>query len=152
MRRQWNLVDAGATQALGRRLGESAPSGGVLALSGDLGAGKTCLAQGFGAGLGVQGPITSPTFTLVWVHESGRLPFAHADFYRLGDGSELQELGLDELLEGDGVAVIEWADRFKEALPADRLSGSLAHAGPDTRTLELIATGPRSRAWLQALD
>ena len=108
--------------------------------------------EGFGAGLGVQGPITSPTFTLVWVHESGRLPFAHADFYRLGDGSELQELGLDELLEGDGVAVIEWADRFKEALPADRLSGSLAHAGPDTRTLELIATGPRSRAWLQALD
>ncbi len=151
MRRRWILADPGATQDLGRRLGRAASPGAVLALTGDLGAGKTCLAQGVGAGLGVQGPITSPTFALIWLHESGRLPFAHADFYRLGDSSELQELGLDELLEGAGVAVVEWAERFEDVLPVDRLGGVLRHAGPQARELVLTARGPRSQAWLRAL-
>jgi tRNA threonylcarbamoyladenosine biosynthesis protein TsaE len=145
-------MDPEATQSLGRELGACAQPGSVLALCGELGAGKTCLAQGVGAGLGVEGPVTSPTFTLVWLHESGRLPFAHADFYRLGDGSELQELGLEELLEGDGVAVVEWADRFPESLPQDRLVGTLRHLGLTQRELTLQALGPKSRAWLACLS
>ncbi len=151
MERTWTLVGPESTARLGRSLGEAAPAGSVLALTGDLGAGKTSLAQGVGAGLGVQGPITSPTFTLLWVHESGRLPLVHADFYRLGDESELVELGLEEWLGEVGVAVVEWAERFEQALPADRLVGVLEHRGPGARRLVLRATGPAAAAWLAAL-
>ncbi len=151
MKRTWTLSGPEATADLGRALGETAIAGAVLALSGELGAGKTCLAQGVGAGLGVRGPVTSPTFTLVRVHESGRIPFVHADFYRLGDEEELVELGLEDWLGTFGVAVVEWAERFEEVLPADRLSGLLTHRGPDDRELELRALGPTARRWLEAL-
>ena len=151
MERTWTLVGPESTARLGRSLGETAPVGAVLALTGDLGAGKTSLAQGVGAGLGVRGPITSPTFTLMWVHEDGRLPFVHADFYRLGDESELVELGLEEWLGVVGVAVVEWAERFEDALPADRLVGVLEHRGPDSRTCALRATGPVAAGWLAGL-
>jgi len=140
------LDDVDATRALGRRLGERAPPGTVVALVGDLGAGKTALAKGVGEGLGAPGPITSPTFILLAVYEGGRLPLYHADLYRLGDESELVELGLEEALEGDGVSLVEWADRFPDALPVDRLEIALEWVGPGARRATLRATGPRAEA------
>jgi len=98
------------TRALGERLGRLVFPGALIALMGDLGAGKTAFAQGLAKGLGVLGPVPSPTFVLVQVHEGGRLPLWHADFYRLGDESELDALGIFE--RGPAVLVAEWADRF----------------------------------------
>ena len=95
------------TQALGRRFAELAVPGTVLSLNGPLGAGKTCFAQGVGRGLGIEGPITSPTFIICAVYPDARLPLHHADFYRLGDSSELVELGLDEVMGVEGIALIE---------------------------------------------
>jgi tRNA threonylcarbamoyladenosine biosynthesis protein TsaE len=138
------------TRAFGQRLGETAVSGCVAALVGELGAGKTCLSQGIAAGLSVRGPITSPTFVIVQAYPDGRLPFFHADYYRLGEDSELVELGLDEILEGEGVVAVEWADRFWETLPADHLRLTLEFGGPLTRSLAVEATGPRSAAWWEA--
>ncbi len=141
------LEDAEATQDLGARLGAFASQGSVLALSGELGAGKTTLAQGLGRALEVPGPVTSPTFQLLFVHE-GRMPMFHADLYRLGDESELVELGFDELLGQQGVSVVEWAERFPEILPEDHLEARLLYQG-EARVIELRAHGPRSRTWLR---
>lgn len=112
--------------------------------------GKTVLAQGVGAGLGVTSVVRSPTFILVAAHEGGRLPLWHADLYRLGSVDEVEQLGLDEILEGDGVAVLEWADRFPEALPADVLWIRFAEVG-DGRVLTLDPTGPRHRELVGSL-
>ena len=98
----------------------------------------------------MQGPITSPTFVIVQAYPDGRLPFFHADYYRLREESELAELGLDEILEGEGVAAVEWADRFWETLPADHLRLTLAFEGPESRGLTVEATGPRTTAWWEA--
>ena len=133
------------THALGRALGRAAFPGAVIALVGELGAGKTVLAKGIAAGLGVPGTVQSPSFILVASHPDGRLPLWHADLYRLGDASELFELGLDEVLEADGVCVIEWADRFPELLPADHLRVTLEEQG-EARRIHLRATGPRHRS------
>ncbi len=140
-----------ATHALGVELGAAAAPGTVLALTGDLGMGKTVLAKGVGAGLGVRGVVTSPTFIIVAAHEGGRLPFWHADLYRLADGSELEQLGLDELTESDGVAVIEWAERFPEVLPGDHVAIEITEQG-DGRRIQLVAHGPRSAALIERLD
>lgn len=133
------------THALGVALGRAAPPGTVIALQGDLGAGKTLLAKGIGAGLGVPGLIQSPTFVIVQEHPGGRLPFWHGDLYRLGDASELEHLGLDDLLEAGGVVVIEWAERFPEVLPADHLWVRLEEHREGHRRIEIIAHGPRHR-------
>lgn len=140
-----HTTSAEHTRALGAALGRAARPGTVIALQGELGAGKTVLAKGVGEGLGVATRVQSPTFILVQAHGGGRLPFWHADLYRLGEAGELVHLGLDELLEGGGVVVIEWADRFPEVLPADRLEVRLSGEG-DRRTVVLRATGPRHRA------
>ena len=145
---QIGLIDVAATEALGERLGRSAPPGGVLAVSGELGAGKTCLARGFGRGLAVPGAVRSPTFALLQLHEGGRLDFAHLDWYRLGDASEVGALGLEEVLAQGGCALIEWADRFPDALPTDRLELTLALDG-DARSATLVATGPVHARWLE---
>ena len=134
------LHTAKDTHALGVRLGQAARPGTLLALIGDLGAGKTALVRGLGEGLAVPSRVQSPTFVLVQVHEGGRLPLWHADLYRLSDDEELELLGLDEHL--DGVVAVEWADRFPEALPADRLEIRLHHEASGRRA-ELRATGPR---------
>lgn len=134
------LEDAQQTRLLGRRIGAIAEHGTVLALSGELGAGKTCLAQGVGEGLGVSGPVTSPTFIILAIYEDGRLPLYHADLYRIGGEDELQELGLEEALSEGGVAVVEWAERFPELLPDDHLALSLEHDG-DARLLSARASG-----------
>jgi tRNA threonylcarbamoyladenosine biosynthesis protein TsaE len=140
-----------ATQALGVRFGELAQAGTVLCLNGPLGAGKTCFAQGVGRGLGVRELVTSPTFILLATYTSGRLPLFHADFYRLGDESELVELGLDEVLGREGIALIEWADRFTDGFE-DYIRIEIEDLGPGQRRFTAVAHGPRSAALLVAFD
>lgn len=103
--------------ALGRELAAEVRAGEVLALVGRLGAGKTHFAKGLAQGLGYQGEVTSPTFTLVHEYRGGELPVFHLDFYRLESGAELLGIGWDELLDEPGVILVEWADRFPEWLP-----------------------------------
>ena len=112
--------DAGFTQALGKIIGESVSAGDVILLTGELGSGKTCLTQGIALGLGVQGYVRSPTFVLMTRHR-GRLTLHHVDLYRMGSPAEAWDLGLDEQLFGEGLFVIEWADRAAEIFPEDCL-------------------------------
>jgi tRNA threonylcarbamoyladenosine biosynthesis protein TsaE len=116
------LVSGGpdATRAIGRRIGTLAPAGTVLALTGELGAGKTQLAKGVAEGLGVTSVVNSPTFVLMNEHV-GRLRLFHIDAYRLGDPEEASAAGLLDERHADGVTVIEWADRLDGWLPAERL-------------------------------
>ncbi len=108
-----------AMQALGQAAAAEARPGMVIALVGDLGAGKTHWTKGFVAGLASRAEVTSPTFGLVHEYADGRLPVFHFDFYRLGSAAELLALGWDEILEQDGIVIAEWADKFPEILPAD---------------------------------
>ncbi len=134
------------TQRIGAALGACAQPGDVLLLCGDLGAGKTCLTQGIAKGLDVEGYVRSPTFVLVTIHE-GRLPLYHIDIYRLDHVAEVIDLGLDEYLAGDGVSVIEWADKAPEAFPEDRLRVTLDSPADtqdeDCRLLRFHPTGAR---------
>jgi len=134
-----------ATQALGALLGQIATPGTVVALVGDLGAGKTVFSRGIGQGLGVETRVSSPSFIIVQTHEGGRLPLWHADFYRLDQVEDLEQLGLDDILDGSGVTVIEWADRFPGSLPTDHLEVRIDEEG-DGRRVHVRATGPRHRA------
>ena len=113
------------TYELGERLGREAKPGEVYALLGDLGAGKTLFAKGFAKGLGVTEPVNSPTFTVLQVYPSGRLALYHFDVYRLEEPEEMEEIGGEEFFYGDGVCLVEWADRIAEWLP------------PKTRTVYL---------------
>ena len=105
------------TEAIGRQLAERIDVGGVLALKGELGSGKTLFVKGLVAGLGSSADVTSPTFTIAHEYRGGRLPVYHFDFFRLEDSQSLARLGLDDYFFGDGVSVIEWADRFPEFIP-----------------------------------
>lgn len=105
------------TYMLGEALGRSARPGQVYALLGDLGVGKTVFSQGMAAGLGVGGPVSSPTFTILQVYEDGRLPFYHFDAYRISDVEEMEEIGYEDCFYGDGVCLVEWADLIAEILP-----------------------------------
>ena len=100
-----------------KALGEKAEAGNVFCLSGDLGVGKTVFAQGFGAGVGIDEPMASPTFTIMHEYMEGRLPLYHYDVYRVGDVDELEETGFYEFVGGDGVALIEWAELVEEVIP-----------------------------------
>ena len=102
---------------MGRSLGEQAKPGDIYTLNGDLGVGKTVFSQGLAKGLGIAEPISSPTFTIVQVYEEGRLPFYHFDVYRIGDISEMEEIGYEDCFYGDGVCLVEWADLVRELLP-----------------------------------
>jgi len=105
------------TIELGQALAEQAGPGDCFALIGDLGVGKTAFSEGFAKGLGIQGPVASPTFTILMEYDDGRLPLHHFDVYRLGDISELDEIGFEECVYGDGVTLIEWADLIMSELP-----------------------------------
>ncbi len=105
------------TFELGVQMARGAKPGRVFALIGDLGVGKTIFTKGFAAGLGIDGPVCSPTFTIVQIYEEGRLPFYHFDVYRIGGVEEMDEIGFDDYVYGDGVTLIEWADLIKEILP-----------------------------------
>ena len=105
------------TRALGERLGKAAEPGQIYTLIGDLGGGKTVFTQGFAKGLGIDEPISSPTFTIVQVYDEGRMPFYHFDVYRIGDIEEMDEIGYEDCFYGEGVCLIEWANLIEELLP-----------------------------------
>jgi tRNA threonylcarbamoyladenosine biosynthesis protein TsaE len=105
------------TIAAGRKYGEQARRGDVFALTGDLGAGKTQFVKGFVSGVESRAEVTSPTFVLVHEYSDGRLPVYHFDFYRLEDRDSILRLGFDEYVFGDGVSLIEWADRHRDLIP-----------------------------------
>ena len=105
------------TYELGKKMGEEAVPGQVICLNGDLGVGKTVFTQGFAAGLGIEGPVNSPTITIVQQYGEGRLPLYHFDVYRIGDISEMDEIGYEDCFFGDGVCLIEWSGLIEEILP-----------------------------------
>lgn len=136
-----DLPTAADTRELGRRIGRLADPGDVVVLAGPLGAGKTVLAQGIGAGLGVSTGVISPTFVLARVHREGRLPLVHVDAYRIGGSAELDDLDLDSDA-GTSVTVVEWGEGLADRLTGAQLLVRLDRSGPDERrTAMLTATG-----------
>ena len=125
------------TIAFGRQLAGSLRAGDVLALTGDLGAGKTCLVKGLATGLGITHAVTSPTFTLIHEYRGGRLPLAHIDLYRLATAGEAVNIGIEEYLSGAGVTVIEWAERIESLLPAQTKRMRLTALDETTRQIEI---------------
>ena len=105
------------TYELGKKLGQEANPSAIFCLNGDLGVGKTVFTQGFADGLGIKEPVDSPTFTIVKQYDDGRLPFYHFDVYRIGDVSEMDEIGYEDCFYGEGVTLIEWSSLIKEILP-----------------------------------
>ncbi len=112
--------------------------GDVLALCGDLGAGKTHFVKGVAAGIGADASVTSPTFTLIHEYLGGRLPVYHFDFYRLEDEDEAIKIGLDEYLDGDGICLIEWADKFPGLLPPHTRWFRFSHCADGARAVEFL--------------
>ena len=108
------------TFRVGKELGEKAYAGQVFTLTGDLGVGKTVFTQGLAKGLGIEEPVNSPTFTIIQEYDGGRLPFYHFDVYRIGDEEEMEAVGFDDYVMGEGVSLIEWADLIREILPEKR--------------------------------
>ncbi|MCI8335323.1 MAG: tRNA (adenosine(37)-N6)-threonylcarbamoyltransferase complex ATPase subunit type 1 TsaE [Lachnospiraceae bacterium] len=108
------------TLELGKKMGEQAVPGTVYTLTGELGTGKTVFTQGFAEGLGISEPVSSPTFTILQEYDSGRLPFYHFDVYRISDVEEMEEIGYEDYIYGEGVCLIEWADLIEELLPGQR--------------------------------
>jgi len=139
------------TRELGRLFGSLAEAGLVVLLSGQLGAGKTCFAQGVGDGLGVASttPVTSPSYTLLNIHQ-GRFPFYHFDLYRLAQVDDLADLGYDEYAEGDGLTVVEWADRMTGALMSS-LDVAIESLGGERRRLHFAARDERGSEFLDQL-
>lgn len=105
------------TYELGFSIGREAEAGDIYALTGDLGVGKTVFTKGVAAGLGVKEQVNSPTFTIVQVYESGRLPFYHFDVYRIGDPEEMDEVGYEDYFYGEGLCMVEWAGLIEELMP-----------------------------------
>ena len=129
------------TRELGAKLAEELKAGDVVLLEGELGAGKSELARGVAQGLGVQETVTSPSFTILNVYESGRLPLYHFDWYRLESSEELYELGMDEYLGGDGIALVEWPARCPDAVPEDCLRIRIVTEGENTRRITVEPAG-----------
>jgi tRNA threonylcarbamoyladenosine biosynthesis protein TsaE len=140
------------TRGLGKCFGELALAGLVVLLNGDLGAGKTCFAQGVAMGLGVSAktPVTSPTYTLLNIH-LGRLVLYHFDLYRLSQVDDLADLGYDEFAEGEGLTLVEWADRMTDALSAS-LSVSIERINEDMRQFHFEAFDSRGGELLEKMS
>lgn len=137
------------TERLGERIAALARPGDVVALWGELGAGKTVLARGIAVGLGVDATeVTSPTFVILHEHEGGRMPLFHLDLYRLAGAQDLATTGWEECLDAGGLTVIEWPDRAGAQLPEDRLDIRLERIAESKRRVTLSATGARSRELL----
>jgi tRNA threonylcarbamoyladenosine biosynthesis protein TsaE len=139
------------TQALAERLGARVAPGDVLELRGPLGAGKTCFVQGLARGLGVPAEerVASPTFNIVIEH-AGRIPLYHVDLYRIGEERELDEIGLDAYLSGEGVCAVEWLESFPARAPRERLTIALAfvEGEAEARGIEVTAHGGRAEKLL----
>lgn len=132
------------THQLGAALGRVLQRGDVIALQGDLGAGKTNFVQGIAQGLGITEDVNSPTFILANEYPGGRLPLYHIDAYRVESAQEAVGFGLEDYLEGDGVTIIEWAERVRAALPSDILWIELEYVSENERSLSISALGTRS--------
>jgi tRNA threonylcarbamoyladenosine biosynthesis protein TsaE len=141
--------DATATRALAARLAAVARPGDLLCLVGDLGAGKTQFAKGFGTGLGVTDVVTSPTFVLMSEY-AGRLPMFHLDLYRLGDAADALAGGLLDERQLEGVALVEWAERLGRALPLSRLDVVIDGTGDEPRRIALRSADPGYARYLDA--
>jgi tRNA threonylcarbamoyladenosine biosynthesis protein TsaE len=152
MERAFDTASADETRALGERLGRLLLGGEVVTLTGDLGAGKTCLTQGLALGLGVPPDrrVGSPTFTLVNEH-AGRVALHHADLYRIEREEEIEEIGLGEYLASGGVTVVEWAERFSAYLPRERIEVRIALVDDHARRIVLVGHGARADAVLARL-
>lgn len=107
----------GDTYEIGKKLAEQSAPGNIYCLNGDLGTGKTVFTQGFAAGLGIAGPVNSPTFTILQVYEDGRFPLYHFDVYRIEDPEEMYEVGAEEYFSAGGVCLVEWAELIREMIP-----------------------------------
>ena len=138
------------TARLGEEFGQLLSAGDIVCLYGELGTGKTVLSKGLATGLGVagRGTVRSPSFVLVHRYR-GRMPVYHADLYRLSGPMEIADIGLRELLGGDGVAMIEWADKLEALLPPERLDISLEHQNEETRLITVRAQGSRYRGLVE---
>ena len=147
------------TIALGERLGALLQMGDVLVLTGDLGAGKTQLTKGIAAGMGVEDDVTSPTFNILMVYDGADMPLYHFDLYRLDDPDQLEDIGLYEMLDGDGACVIEWGEQFSDEIGPERLDVYLtrldeqAAVGEEPpREVRLVAQGERAEEIAAALE
>jgi len=149
------LADPEATHAAGTALAGCLEPGDVVLLTGELGAGKTALTKGVAEGLGVVGPVTSPTFNILLVYP-GRLTLNHIDLYRLERSEELVDIDYWGTLEADGVSVVEWGDRFPDAMPVDYVLARIGMLDDTRRTIEVRGVGPRGKRlaeqWVRELS
>lgn len=136
MKREITALSVEETINIAADLGRNAVRGDIFTISGELGAGKTVFARGIAAGMGIDDDITSPTFSLMEVHE-GRVPLYHFDLYRLESPSELDELGFEEYWEGDGVSVIEWPERAAGRLPSGMTAIVIEYTGTASRRITI---------------
>ncbi|MCM1174377.1 MAG: tRNA (adenosine(37)-N6)-threonylcarbamoyltransferase complex ATPase subunit type 1 TsaE [Blautia sp.] len=139
---EWTIETHSAeeTFALGKKIGENAGPGQVYSLTGDLGVGKTVFTQGVAAGLGVTEPVNSPTFTILQIYETGRLPFYHFDVYRIGDAEEMEEIGYEDCFYGEGICLVEWGDLIEELFPENYIRIAIEKdlpSGFDYRTIRI---------------
>lgn len=141
--------DPESTRALAAALAAAARPGDLISLVGDLGAGKTQFAKGFGAALGVTDTIVSPSFVLMAEYR-GRLPLFHIDLYRLADAAEALAGGLIDERQAEGVTLIEWAERLADAMPAERLDVLIDGTGDDPRSISIVAHGLGYGRYLEA--
>ncbi len=151
---KWTLLSEGPddTFKLGKVFGLKAISGGVIALIGPLGAGKTRFVQGLASGLGLESSnINSPTYSLVHLHNTGRLPLCHVDLYRLSHSDEIESLGIEDDLESDGVAAIEWADKGLAILPPGRIILEINDRNENQREIVLQGSDAKHRDWIEAV-
>lgn len=132
------------TYGLGVKIGKLAKPGLVITMDGDLGAGKTLFTQGLAEGLGITEPVNSPTFTVLQIYDTGRMPLYHFDVYRIADPYEMDEVGFDDFIYGDGVSVIEWSGQIEDILPDNRLVINISRnpeKGFDYRYIEIENIG-----------
>lgn len=156
--RRFVTVSREETIALGERLGRALEPGDVLVLTGDLGAGKTQLTKGIAAGMGVEGDVTSPTFTIEMVYEGAEMPLCHFDLYRLDDAAQLEDTGIFDVLGAEGVCVIEWGEQFAEEIGdarvdvfVTRLDDAAEPGEEPPREVRLVAHDPRGEDLLASL-
>jgi tRNA threonylcarbamoyladenosine biosynthesis protein TsaE len=138
------------TEKLAKELSIFLDSGAIIALDGDLGAGKTFFSQAVARGLGVNDTVNSPTFTIIKEYQGRLLPFYHMDVYRITE-VEAEELGLDEYFFGEGVTIVEWANRIEAIMPSERLSIYIENSGPVDRDFLIVPSGIKYQNWCEAL-